>query len=140
MLVIIKNGDHRCVETIYTGLGNVIYDKFRVIAEIDREIARYYLSLIPKSKCVCPQMYPPHITIVRSPPKEIVPIEKRDKWGKWEEHKVLFGYDGRIQYRKPYFYLNVWSPKIGKIRKELGLPKHRNGFSCYHITLGNIKE
>lgn len=129
---------------MYRGLGKITYDRSRsrIIAEIDGEIVRYYFSLIPLYKQVVTQAFKPHITIVRSPPKEVIPLEKREECKKWDKKGeiVRFIYDGVIHFRNPYFYLNVWSEDIKKIREELGLPQYRDGFRCYHITLGNVKE
>jgi len=109
----------------------------RVVAWIDDQIARYYFSLIPKAKYPMRQMYPPHITVVRSHPIEIV--ENREPWGKYEGREITFRYDGLVQFRFPYFYLDAWSEEIGEIRKELGLEPYRPGFDRYHITIANIK-
>lgn len=123
----------------YLGQGKLAYSvQSRVVAWIDEEIARYYRSLIPKAYYVQPQMYPAHITVVRSYPIEI--ITDRSAWGKYEGRLFNFEYSGEIQYSAPYFYLDAWSEDFAEIRAELGLPRYRPRFDRYHITIGNRKN
>ena len=123
---------------MYSGTAILKYYKTWIIAWTDPEIGRYYFSWIPKSQYPQQQMRPSHITVVRMAPIEIP--TKTDVWGKYQDRIISFTYDGLIHFQHPYFYLDVWSDDIGKIRKELGLQKFREGYGSYHITIGNIKS
>jgi hypothetical protein len=108
----------------------------RAIVEIDRNIGKYYRSLIPKYCFVRVPMYHPHITVVRlkkESPSNLV------NWGKYEGELIEFEYSGIIKFDGKYYYLDAYSDRIGKIREELGLSFYRMGFDSYHITIGNAK-
>ena len=127
---------------MYLGTGRIEYsERSRVVAWVDNELARYYRSMIPKARYVQPQMYPAHITVVRSYPIEIVP--DRTAWGKHEGRIINFEYDGVVLFEKPYFYIEAWSEELNDIRTELGLPEFRiigaRLLDCFHMTLGNVK-
>ena len=128
---------------MYLGTGRIEYsDRSRVVAWVDEELSRYYRSLIPKARYVQPQMYPAHITVVRSYPIEIVP--DRTAWGKYEGRAISFDYTGEVLYEYPYYYLEAWSQELNDIRTELGLPEFRiigaRMLDCFHMTLGNVKR
>jgi len=110
----------------------------RAVVWIAEDIAKYYRSLIPKYYYVKPQMYPPHITVVRTGKETPVNMEV---WGKYDGEKVPFTYNSDIATDGNYFFLDARSERIGDIREELGLPRFRfNDISKqYHITLGNVK-
>lgn len=113
----------------------------RVVVWIDKEIGRYYRSLVPKSIFIQPQMYPSHVTVVRT---AIEIPSKMEAWGKYENEEILIDYSNEVHFDDPYFYLNAWSERIGEIREELGLSQYRmlhpSGYKdCYHITIGNTK-
>jgi len=112
-------------------------DQQRAVVRIDQEIVDYYYSLIPKAKYAKRQMYPAHITVVRIPPIEV--IKNEEAWGKYEGEKISFIYNGEIKFESPYFFIEAWSERIGDIREELGLPRFRQSFTSYHITVGNVK-
>lgn len=119
------------------GKGKLVYGpSYRLVALVDKELARYYLALIPKCKNVRPQAYPPHITIVRG--KYETPTNLGE-WGKYEGHTIKFTYKPRVYWKGNYYYLEAYSSDICKIRKELGLPNYRHNFTCYHLTIGNTK-
>ena len=116
-------------------------DFYKLIVEVDPNLALFYRSLIPKYKGVTGQRYPPHISVVR---KEIPP--NLALWGKYEESPVDFVYDSDIQNDDKYWWLNAFSTRLEEIRVELGLPvtspftRPPSGFlKCFHITLGNTK-
>lgn len=108
----------------------------KIVALIDEGIVEFYYNMIPAHFIARRSLYRPHITIVRTG-KEKCDFDVAQKF---EGRAVKFEYDGIIKFDTPYFYLEVWSEEIGKIRQELGLPKFRNGFQCYHITIANVKE
>jgi len=127
---------------MYHGIAKIEYSvRSRIVAWVDKELVRYYRSLIPKAKYIQPQMYPGHITVVRSYPIEIVP--NRELWGRHEGRIIAFNYNGIVHFENPYYYLKVWSKELNDIRTELGMTKFRvlrnKMVDCFHITLGNIK-
>lgn len=107
------------------------------IVYIDPQIYHYYYSLIPKVKYVQQQMHRPHITVVR---KDKETVQNWKMWRKYEDCKIFFVYDNYIYNSDKYYWLAVHSKQIGDIRVELGLPRFRNNFLSYHITLGNTKK
>lgn len=127
------------MEPIYYSSAIVHYDLLhkKIVAKVDKQLILYYLRLIPRYLWVNSQRYSPHITVVRSPPKEIV--EDFHNINKWDGRNISFFYNGIIHFSHPYFYLEIESREISIIREELGLPRFRAGFSCYHLTIGNIK-
>lgn len=114
---------------------------YKLILEADPQIAYYYKSLIPKYIRLNPQKYNPHISIVRKEfPTNI------DKWGLYEGKTIDFYYSNYIHNGEVYWWLNVWSFDMEKIREELGLSieekytKAPQGFiKTFHMTLGNQK-
>jgi hypothetical protein len=109
----------------------------RAVIWVDKSLANYR-KLIPKSLASKPQRYPPHITVVRTGKEQ--PITNEEAWGKYEGEVIHFTYDSNIQFDGTYYYLNVFSDRIGDIREELGLPRYRDGQDKYHIALGNVKS
>lgn len=119
-------------------------DGFRLTVEVDRDLADYYFSLIPKSHKAIRPRYAPHITVVR-PEKEIPP--KVRYWGSYEGEWIVFYYDSNIFCDKGYYWLNVWCKRLEAIREELGLPiisrwtLPPSGFSkCFHCTIGKERH
>lgn len=129
---------------MYQSQGIVSYGPgIKAVALIDQGISDFYRSLIPKYYNVKPQKHKAHITIVRSGKETPINLEF---WEKYQNCKIDFYYDNTIQTDGTYFWLNVQSEDIGKIRKELGLPKFRDDRifggvlrNEYHITIANIK-
>ena len=112
--------------------------KPRIVVFVDKDLAAYYRSFIPKSYRVQAQKYPPHITVVRSKYEEI------KNFGNWKRHdgeKIEFSYSGIVNFDGTYFYLDVQSKRLGDIRDGLGMPRFRfDDNQCYHITIGNMKN
>lgn len=115
---------------------------YKLIVEVDPEIVRYYRTLMPKYIQSNPQMFAPHISVVR---EEIPP--NLDLWGKYEGQKAEFSYTGTVHFGAIYCWLNVFSTQLEEIRLELGLPVSTQytlppeGFvKCFHCTVGNFKE
>ncbi len=122
----------------YQSTGTLRYsgnDKLNL--EIDGGIAQYYLKMIPKWIDKQPQAYRPHITVVRGFGIEIP--TNRDAWGKYEGEEVPFEYEGHVYYKEPYFYLKVNSKRLEEIRQELGLPRTREKYMGFHVTIANSK-
>ena len=111
----------------------------RAAVLVDKDISRYYKWWIPKWYYPQPQLYPPHITVVRG---RLELSSNINNWMKYQGYKIPFVYDSTVFYDGTYFYLKVWSEFIGMVREELGLPKYRfNDIEreCYHITIANTK-
>ena len=114
----------------------------RISVWLDRndEIAQYYKSLIPKAKYVKPQMYAPHITVVRSGKENPDMKLWRKSKDNNEGELVHFTYNTEIQSDALYYYLNIESDRIGELRREMGLPTYRfDDNKKYHLTIGNVK-
>lgn len=104
---------------------------------VDPEISRYYLSLFPKYWTIKPPRYRPHITFIR--------FKYEWFWGDsfeiYDGDLIEFEYSHRIYYERPYYFLNVFSVDLDKIRLDLGLTPRRlfGSQQVYHITIGNNK-
>jgi hypothetical protein len=117
---------------------------YRLVMEIDKELSRFYRSLMPKWITLNSQRYPPHVTIVRA--EKEVPLHL-EHWGKYEGEEIDFIYHNEVHCGKVYFWLNVFCVRLEEIREELGLPVISEftlppeGFvKCFHATLGNFKN
>lgn len=117
-------------------------DNFWLVLDIDKQIADYYRSFIPKQYIYNLPRYLPHISIVRKEkPLNI------DVWGKYNGEDTDFYYDGYVYIGNLYCWIDAFSDKLEKIREELGLPVHSTitmppeGFKRnFHITLVNFKS
>lgn len=114
---------------------------YKLVVEVDQQLADYYFKLIPKYKNVNRQKYPAHISLVRYE----TPVNL-NKWGCDEGKSVVFCYDNEIKNGKVYYWLNVFSRQLEGIRMDLGLPIHSQytlppeGFTkCFHMTIANTK-
>ena len=127
--------------TNFNAVGRLEYSDRRAVVWIDKGIVDFYLSMIPKAHYVRPQMYPAHITVVRT---GIETPKNQESWKKYEGELVEFVYSNEIQHDGWYYWLNCQSDRIGAIREELGLTRYRIGgyrdYQEYHITIGNIKD
>jgi hypothetical protein len=108
---------------------------------VDPGIVSLYRDLMPLYYTCYPQMYPPHISVVR---KEVPP--RMDLWGKYEGDEVEFAYSNYIYEGTVYWWLNAFSTRLEEIRVELGLPitslytRPPDSFEkVFHITIGNKK-
>jgi hypothetical protein len=122
----------------------------KLVVELDKSLAAYYLALIPKSHGARSQMYPSHISVVR---KEQLITD--GFWGHYEGQEVPVYYHPQIRYvpwstEKPwtYYWLDAYSQDLERIREELGLSNH-NKYNDeppptpftrrFHITIANTK-
>jgi len=101
---------------------------------VDQQIADFYKSLIPKWISVNPQRYPAHVSVVR---RETPP--NMDVWNKYQGTEIEFEYSQIIVADETYFWLDVFCPRLGEIREEMGLKAFPPWRNLYHITLGNSK-
>lgn len=112
--------------------------KHKLIVEVDPGIAALARALTPV-KLNTPR-YATHISVVRheTPPNLSV-------WGKYEGVLMPFEYCPFVYNDEKYYWLQVLSPELVKIRIELGLPasslKSRppDGTEMFHATIGNTK-
>lgn len=126
-----------------TGILHYTEEDYRLVVEVDQQLASYYRALIPKWKSVNKPRWNAHITVVR-------PIKEKpiifDAWGKYQGESIEFLYEPYVYEGKVYYWLNIWCSRLEKIRKELGLPVISEftlppeGFTkCFHCTIGNMK-
>lgn len=127
---------------IYMSQGSLRYDHpYKVFVEVDRGLATFYRSLIPRSIEINVPLYPPHITVVR---KETPP--RMEFFGAHEGEMIFFDYDTEIHHDETYYWLNAYSFRLEQVREELGLPvtseytRPPDGRWCFHITIGNLKS
>jgi len=107
----------------------------RIILLVDQQIADYYYSLVPKYVDLSRQAYDAHVSVVRHEK----PADT-SAWGDYDRDEAGFEYGTQVFHDETYYWLEVVSPRLREIRKELGLttyPPWRNG---YHLTLGNVKH
>jgi len=129
---------------LFQSTGTLQYSKdWRLVLRVEQDLADYYRSLIPKwMPCQRPR-WSAHITVVRQT-KE-TPVHK-ENWWKYDGDVVDFIYSPFIHQGAVYYWLNVFSKRLEKIRQELGLPFYSQnalppeGFKKYfHCTIGNLK-
>jgi len=117
---------------LYESYGKVVVYPTYIVAYVNPEISRYYRNLMPKYMYVEQQKYPAHVTIIIKDEEEL-PSNSSIVDGK----RIKLYYDSEVKYSDMYVWLNVYSEDIEKIRVSLGLSKCR--YSCFHITIGNMK-
>lgn len=118
---------------MYTTIGTLTYGPGLMASVlVDKEIPKYYRSLIPKSNSLLGISYPPHVTVVR------LDVEQPniENWGKYEGEKIAIEYENIIRNDERHWWIDVYSERIGEIRQELGLGKFRVGYRRYHLTIG----
>lgn len=109
---------------------------FKIIVAVDKGLADFYRSLIPKSVNLQPQRYAPHITVARHDNVSVT--------FDLSEY-VEFEYSNYIFNNHMYYWLEVRSELLKQIRRQLDLPllseltKSPDGKHDFHITLGNLK-
>jgi hypothetical protein len=107
-----------------------------VVVDIDDQIREYYYSLIPKYYGAQRQMYAAHITVVRGLYQQYPRCMREVVDGR----EVSFEYENVVRFDGLYFFLTVYSQDIGKIRQSFGLTFYPHIFTCFHTTVGNIKN
>ena len=130
---------------LFTAKGKLRYgSEGKVVVEIQQELADYYRSMIPPWRTVNRQMWPAHITIVRSGKERPT---KMEHWGKYDQEEIEFSYEPHVYEGTVYYWLNCFCVRLEEIRSELGLPVVSEytlppeGFiKCFHCTIGNKKE
>ena len=139
---ILVSGDNQ-TSRWFLSTGKIKYYSDWLVVYIEQDIADYYKSLVPKSRNVCRQRYNAHITVVREGME--IP-HKNQMWGKYEGQEIGFLYSPEVESGGDYYWLNVVSTEIEKLREELGIeniPFKSNppqGYKKYfHITIGNVK-
>lgn len=112
---------------------------YKLIVTVDPGIVALARALTPVK--LNTTRYEAHVSVVRH---EIPP--KLDVWGKHEGVIIPFEYCPIVYNDEKYYWLQVLSPELVKIRLELGLPasslKSRppDGTEVFHTTIGNTKE
>ena len=78
-----------------------------------------------------PPMYGLHVTVVRG--DERIDSEHLKLWEKYDGQEIEIAYDpSKIELHWQFWYIDVVSPKLHEIRKELGLHNHHR----LHLTIG----
>lgn len=129
---------------LFESIGTLHYEPdWKLVLNIDQNLADYYRSLIPKYKPNNRQRYPAHVTIVRQTKELPTNIQF---WNKYQGQEVKFLYNPEIQEGQVYYWINVYCQQLEEIRTELGLPVHSQftmppeGFKKhFHCTIGNKK-
>ena len=121
---------------MFRSRGTLRYYESWAVVYIDPEIAKYYRSQLPQSLEFNVPKYPPHITVVRKD-REIV--LDQSLWNAYGGEVVEFTYEHTVCSDDKYFWLKAYSKRIEEIRIELGLPRIRNGFTEFHVTIANTK-
>jgi hypothetical protein len=128
---------------MFNSNGKLVYssDPYKLIVEVDNNIASYYRSLIPKFLQYQKPLYPAHISVVRNE-KEINLLA----WNKYYGKNIEFEYDHYIYNDNIYYWLNICCSELEKIREELGLSgtsdytKSPDGRHLFHCTIANMKH
>ena len=113
---------------------------FRLVVDVDPELARLYRSLIPRHFNAQCTRHPAHITVVR---RETPPASWR--WRHFEGERILFFYDPELRFDDTYFWLRCWSERLIEVRLDLGLPESTHytrppdDDDCFHCTVANRK-
>jgi hypothetical protein len=126
--------------------GKLLYSRengYKVIVEIDQDLANYYYSLIPKYYRVQRPRYKAHVTVVRIGHE--IPTNLQF-WNKYHGDTIVFRYGHEIHYDNNYYWISVWSTELERIRRELGLNDTSRfltpptGFKKnFHCTIANTK-
>lgn len=106
-----------------------------VIAYVDPQFGEYYYALAPKYWCLQRPKTPAHITVIRKG----IESPNMFHWRYFEGHTISFEYEPILQRDELYSWINIWSGDIAMIRMYHGLQPYREGFDCYHLTVGNFK-
>lgn len=131
---------------LYNACGTLDYKiadvGYRLVVEVEQDLADFYRALIPKARGVNRQRYGAHISVVRHE----VPVNL-DVWGKYQGEKIEFTYDNEVKWGTVYYWLNCFSKRLEEVRTELGLPVSSqytrppgSWIKCFHCTVGNVKD
>lgn len=132
--------------TFFESSGTLRYsiNPYKLIVEVDKDLAKYYRSMIPKYFKTNTQAYSPHISVVRNETPA-----KLEFWHKYEGEIIVFTYSNIIYQNDTYYWINVYSRQLEDIREELGLLRKSDFPSphrplefdwTFHITVGNAKD
>ena len=76
-----------------------------------------------------------HVTVVAGKYEDST---QHPLWGKHHLTKIEFIYDSFVKDKDMYFWLEVVSPELVEVRRELGLPDIPK--FPFHITIANLKN
>jgi hypothetical protein len=131
--------------TLHPATGTLRYSPnvYRLVVDVDQQLADYYRSLIPKYIWTNRPRWGAHITVVRQ--EKETPLYE-EHWQKYDGQKVTFYYEPTIHSGRIYFWLNIFCKPLEEIRLELGLQVVSmytippEGFKkCFHCTIANVK-
>lgn len=142
--------------------GRIVYDpkrpnmknrtKYWAIVDVDREITRYFRWWVDRELLnitgvegfgLKQPSWDAHISIIRgeNDVRQVPRDMLRELWGKYQGQEVTFRYSLNVRqsgdttgWDRPdhYWFVNVESPELIDIRKELGLPYNWS----LHLTIG----
>ena len=118
----------------YTLTGKIAYYNNWVLAWLSSDLGKYYRSLLPKAWGINPPTNPPHISIVR-----VFEKPDRSRWGEFDGQELDVTICDGIETDGTYYWLDCFSDEVGYVRRRLGLSTFRQAYTCYHITIGNVK-
>jgi hypothetical protein len=139
---------------VHESSGIITYDPWRgdmknrttnwCVVNVDKEITRYYREWLRSEKHIHlqPPSWDAHISIVRG---ERIRPDKAHLWKKYDGKRITFRYEHVADYRTDvsgrfdkqgdgglFYFVDVSSPELVEIRRELGLPSHWS----HHLTFG----
>jgi hypothetical protein len=143
---------------VHESSGIITYDPWRgdmktrttnwCIVTVDKEITRYYREWLRFEQHIHlqPPSWDAHISVVRG---ERLRSDKAQLWKKYHGKRVNFRYEHVGAYRTEtsgrqekqddrglFYFVEVNSPELLEIRREMGLPSHWN----HHLTFGRTYE
>jgi len=127
---------HSDVGVLWASHENGVY---RLALDIDPGIVEVARALVPKYVRLNRTKFAPHLSVVRET------TMTSPLWGSHDGERVAFTYDTLVWEGEVYFWLQAESPRLRKIRVELGLPPMDwycyppDLADCFHATVGNLK-
>ena len=114
------------------GKGTKHFDAWWALLICDEEILKYYAWLALKYGVVIQtgSRWRSHVSFIKGQKPQRMPF-----WGRRECQKVEFRYSNVIRWDNgKHAWLDVYSPELNEIRKELGIPPK----DTYHLTIGRL--
>ena len=123
---------------LYSCSGKIEYRGTWIICAVSQTIMEYYHAMAKKHLHL-PKLNKPynaaHITVVAGKYEDLT---THSRWKLHQGREINIAYNSFLTEMGGYFWLEVVSPELTEIRRELGLtdiPKHP-----FHITIGNLKN
>jgi hypothetical protein len=122
---------------MFESYGRLAYKNTWVVLECGRGIIDYYKYWVEfkKNFKLNTPLHGAHVTVVAGKYED---VSFHPSWKKYDGQIIKFQYDGFIKDDGSYFWIEVKSEELERIRRELGLtstPKWP-----FHLTIGNLKN